>query len=163
MTASAIYAFLHSPASYEVGDSAALLLHARRLEPIGRFFRRLGAAICAVMVSETAAGVSSLAGQDPSPLARAVVDASSTVASIFALTEFILTVLFVNNNISSKYSLPRLDDRFNGSKTAAILSFVTVMLLIVGSMSVMVAAVRAAMASSKTGELKVVSTLTRVL
>jgi hypothetical protein len=159
MTASAIYTFLHSPARYEVDDIDQLLHDARSLEPIGRLFRRLGAALCAVMISETAASMNSIAELDPLPLTRTGVHVSSTIASVFAVAECILAVLFVNDNASAKYYSPRLDDQFNGEKPAMILGAIAVIILIIGSISVMTTAVKASKASSRVQELTVVSTM----
>jgi len=158
MTASAVYNFLHTPVHYTTYEIEDLLYTGRLLEPMGRMFRRIGAALCAVMIAETAGSISTASAQNPLPLTRAGVHISSIIASVFALAECIIAVLFVNANASSKYSSPRVDDQFNGSKTAMILGGVAVIVLIIGSISVMTAAVKAAKVTVG-GELTVVSLL----
>jgi hypothetical protein len=160
MTASAIYTFLHGPSSYSGFVDIDNLLHdAHRLEAIGRLFRRIGVAMCAVTVTEVAGSVISIcAAEDALPLTRSAVYASSTIASGLALAECILAIRFVDaNDEASRYYSPRLDDQFNGSKTGMAIGGVAVLVLILGAISVVLAVFKAAKASSKWEELKVVS------
>jgi len=147
MTAAAIYTFFYNSTSYDVEVAFKLLLDGRRMEPVGRFFRRTAAAICAVTVAETAGSISIVAANSSLGLHRAAVYASSIVAAGLALAECILAARLANTDEN-----PRLDDRFNIDMTAAIVGAIAVIVLIVGSVLVLLTAGKATKAAHKTLE-----------
>jgi len=147
MTAAAIYAFFYNSTSYDVEAAFNLLLDGRRLEPVGRFFRRTAAAICAVTVAETAGSISMVASSSSLRLHRAAVYASSIVATGLALAECILAARLANTDEN-----PRLDDRFNIDMTTAAVGAVAIIVLIVGSVLVLLTAGKATKAAHKTVE-----------
>ena len=152
MTAYAIYGFFYSQGAYAVDDIFALLLEARRLEPIGRFFRRVAAAVCAVMVADIAGSIGMVVSQNPLRLPRAGVYVSSIIASVLALAECILAARLANTEEN-----PRLDDQFNTNVTVATLAAAAIIVLILGAMLVLLTAVKAARLASQNLDLAQVS------
>ncbi|KAK0622614.1 hypothetical protein B0T14DRAFT_514151 [Immersiella caudata] len=138
MTAAAIYASLFY--SYSASSNRVqLLFDARLIEPVGRLLRRVGAALCATMLVEVAGSIDSVMGRQGRVWLRRTVFATSAVAGVLALAECAVTGVYLTgpgNVKNGKWALPRLDDRFNGSRLAMILGAVAVAALALGSVLV---------------------------
>lgn len=141
MTATAIYtSLLNSSKTISPSNHVQLRFDARRLEPVGRLFRRLGAALCAAMLVKVAGGIGSVIGHESRPLRRETVYATSVIAGALALAECVVAEVYLTgpgNVKNGKWSLPRLDDQFNGSRVAMILGAVAVLVLALGSVAVL--------------------------
>lgn len=139
-----MYAFFYGPykISYYYYNLFDHLVHARRIEPIGRFLRRIGAALCAIALAETAGSISLLssrAGHNPLRTHSAVVFVCSTIASGLALAECVLVAQQANAKEN-----PRLDDMFNKGLTAAAVAASTILVLIVGGITAALTAMKSA-------------------
>jgi hypothetical protein len=160
MTASAIYTYLFSSPALYLDDERPLLLDARRLEPVGRCLRRVGGAVCGVMLVQVAASIGLVVGYAIPPLPLACVYVASAIASVLALAECIAAEVFLNgpgNVLNRTYSLPRLDDQFNGSSIAMVLGAAAVLTLSVGAVATVAVAWGVNRAAGKFRELEVVS------
>ncbi|KAK4446476.1 hypothetical protein QBC34DRAFT_469384 [Podospora aff. communis PSN243] len=155
-TASAIYTYLHSPHWFQIDIGDNPHHDAHLLDAIGRLLRRIGVAMCAVMLTEVARSVLSIcAAQDTLPLPRSAVYSSSAIASGLALGECILAIRFAEGRDSlSWFRSPRLDHQFTGNRIGTILGGLAVLVLIFGSIAVVMTACKAAKAAAKVTELK---------
>jgi len=139
-----MYAFFYGPykMSYYHYNLFDHLVHARRIEPIGRFFRRIGAALCTIALAETAGSISLLsrrAEHNPLRMHRAVVFVCSAIAFVLALTECVL----VAQQADAEQN-PRLDDMFNKGLTAAAVAASTILVLLVGGIAAGLTAMKSA-------------------
>jgi hypothetical protein len=143
MTADAISTSLlknSKRASEPPPNGVQLLFDARVLQPVGRLFRRIGAALCGVMLVKVAGGVGFVVGHHESPLWRRwAVYGTSVIAGGLALAEFVVTEIYLTgpgNSKNMKWALPRLDAQFNGSQVAMILGAAAVAVLALGALGV---------------------------
>jgi hypothetical protein len=92
------------------------------------------------MLVKVAGSIGSVIGHESRPLARETVYATSVIAGALALAECVVAEVYLTgpgNVKNMKWSLPRLDDQFNGSRVAMILGAVVVMVLALGSVAVL--------------------------
>ncbi|KAK0737332.1 hypothetical protein B0T21DRAFT_364911 [Apiosordaria backusii] len=145
MASFSVYAYYDKPEVYLSFEDRYLfmLLSAKRLEPVARLFRHLGAALCSVTLVEL--GQRYIWGSNqrtPLQIGRAAVWTSAGVASALALTHCILAQREIDPDLMAVERLglprvPRLDEVFNGNRVVAVVICAALLVLFAGGIAVL--------------------------
>ncbi|KAK4175055.1 hypothetical protein QBC36DRAFT_332304 [Triangularia setosa] len=147
-----VYAYYDKPEVYLAFEDRYLfmLLSAKRLEPVARLFRHMGAALCSVLLVEIGQRYSWVWNKrTPLRIGRAAVWMLAGGASVLALAHCILAEREINPdlNVVERLGMPRLDDVFNGDKTVAALVSAVLLLLFAGGLMVLAMVIHASHAA----------------
>lgn len=138
-----IYAYYNTPEVYLSFEDRYLLmlLSAKRLEPVARLFRHVGAALCSVLLVEFGQRYSWPSNERALIIraGRAAMWTLAGVATVLGLTHCIMAEREINPDLTvvGRLGMPRLDDVFNGSKIASVVISATLLVLFVGGLTIL--------------------------
>lgn len=118
-----------------------MLLSAKRLEPVARLFRHVGAALCSVLLVEFGQRYSWPSNERALIIraGRAAMWTLAGVATVLGLTHCIMAEREINPDLTvvGRLGMARLDDVFNGSKIASVVISATLLVLFVGGLTIL--------------------------